>query len=82
MLSWDNIATDFDNGDFAYYNYTIRVNVTNGYFTTLNLSVSVLEQHMNIPVNLTGQECQPVEIAISMPGNCEPNILHGSLPIG
>ena len=81
-ISWDNPSTTLNRDSEVYYNYQFRVNVTDGYQTTLNYSA---EAHNKIAryegLNLTGLECKHVEVAISLPGNCQEKTVSGALLI-
>ena len=81
-LYWTNPHTTFTSKEAVYYHYKIRVNVTDGYHTTLNY---YSEAHNPIAryegFNLTGLECKHVEVAISLPGNCQEKTVSGALLI-
>ena len=81
-LYWTNPHTTFTSREAVYYHYKIRVNVTDGYYTTLTYSS---EAHNKISryegLNLTGLECKHVEVAISLPGNCQEKTVSGALLI-
>ena len=65
-----------------YYNYQISVNVTDGYETTFSYSSEVMSPEVRYEgLNLTSLECKHVEVAISLPGNCEEKTASGALLI-
>ena len=81
VLMWRNPISTFREVDEVYYNYTIVVNVTNGYQLTRSLDVESHIRVTHMSINLTGHECKHVEIRVSLPGNCEDKIISGSLLI-
>lgn len=78
-LTWDNPPSTFGDIHEVFFNYSIMVNVTGGYNTTLNYSLEVHEERANISIDLSGQECKQVEVAISLPGTCQERRVFGML---
>ena len=78
-LIWDNPETDFESKDDVYYNYTVRVSVTDGYQLTEHLAVEAHNQSVIKSVNLTSLECKHVDVEVSLPGNCEDKRISGVL---
>ena len=67
--------------DYVYYNYAVRVSVTDGYQLTEHLYVEVHKQLVIMSLNLTGFECKNVDVEVSLPGNCEDKRISGVLLI-
>ena len=82
-LSWENPITTFNDGHDVYYNYTVRVNVTDGYTVTLSVDIEahIPKTSLLLP-DLAGLQCKQVNIGIALPGNCAERKISGSLLIG
>ena len=66
---------------FTDYDYTVTVSGADGYMETSSVFVNATELPHHI-LNLGGHECEEIEVRISLPGNCEPTKLTGSLLTG
>lgn len=81
-LSWENPNTTFKDEHDVYYNYTVRVNVSDGYTTTLSVDIEAHTPKTTLVLpDLTGLQCKQVDIGISLPGNCAERKISGSLLI-
>lgn len=69
-LNWEDSLILF------YFNYTATVTIEQGEETVFTLS------QPSLLLDLEGWECEPFHIAISMPGNCKPTVVEGSLLVG
>ena len=82
-LSWENPMTTFGDEHDVYYNYTVTVNVTDGYTATLSLYVEAHTRKTSLLLpDLAGLQCKQVDIGIALPGNCAERKISGSLLIG
>ena len=81
-ISWNNPSTTFTSTDNINYEYRIRVNVTDGPQTTYTYQSEAHNEWARYEgIDLTGQECKEVEIAVSLPGNCKEKTVTGALLI-
>ena len=80
-LVWENPSTSFEDSNDVYYNYTIKMNVADGYQITLSHDVEAHNTLSVVSLELWGHECKQVNISISLPGNCEDKKISGSLLI-
>jgi len=78
-LFWESPV--YEDNPFTYYSYTVTVSGVDGYMETFSVFVNATELPHHV-LNLGGHECEEIEIHISLPGNCEPTKLMGSLLTG
>ena len=77
-LIWMNPYTSNKN---AAYDFEIKINVTDGYQSNQSYQLMASQSCATITLNLTGLECKHVEVAISLPGNCQEKTVSGALLI-
>ena len=65
----------------AAYDFEIKINVTDGYQINRSYQLMAYQPRANITLNLTGLECKHMEVAISLPGNCQEKTVSGALLI-
>ena len=70
LVEWDNIP------NYVNMRYEFALSIGQDYQETLEVTGS------SLVLDLEEQECQPFQIKISMPGNCDDLVMTGSLLIG
>ena len=71
----------FTSDENAAYDFKVKVNVTDGYKSIMSYQLMASQLWTNVTLNLTGLECKHVEVAISLPGNCQEKTVSGALLI-
>ena len=81
-ISWNNPSTKFTSAEEVYYQYRIQVNVTGrSHQATYNYLSEAHKNSSYEAIDLTGLECQRVEVSVSLPGNCKEKTVYGALLI-
>ena len=71
----------FTTPESVAYDFKVKVNVMDGYKSISSYKLMAFHLWANITLNLTGLECKHVEVAVSLPGNCQEKTVSGVLLI-